>query len=341
MCQKLLAISLEHISVDDTNNVVSTIYSSELKKLFNTDSGYLFTHIVEACQRKSGRPSLFDWQVLLLDERAKKLQAHAVVTDAMFEDGRLTIRYNNSLTDKIIDLKSNYTILSLAETMRMSSAYSLRLLEILKSRHDHETGRSKSQGAHRFYYDLIELKMELGIVDAEPYKKIREELAKPYPDYRKVEEMCIEEKCNRYPSYSDFKNRILSKIVKEINEKSMLSVEFSEVRERRKVVGIEFYVEKRIPEEKAPLRKRDKSEILDRVSDLTGRYLKTSEILDICEYADYDYERIKEAWNYLKGYKKEIENPVGFLKAAIRDGYENTELEIVDDIEIKLTKASL
>ena len=36
LSQKLFAIGMQNITVDKTNNVVATIYGSELRKMFNT-----------------------------------------------------------------------------------------------------------------------------------------------------------------------------------------------------------------------------------------------------------------------------------------------------------------
>lgn len=136
LSQKLFAIGMQHITVDNTNNVVATIYGPELRKMFKSTSGSLYEHIEALCDRQVKGQTIFDWNLLMKDKENGKIEAHQVVTDASFKDGTLTLRYNNSLTDKIVNLQKNYTVLSLADTLSLKSVYSLRLYEMLKAAYD-------------------------------------------------------------------------------------------------------------------------------------------------------------------------------------------------------------
>ena len=48
LSQKLFAIGMQHLRVDETNNVVATVYGSDLRKIFGSNSGSLFTQIGDA-----------------------------------------------------------------------------------------------------------------------------------------------------------------------------------------------------------------------------------------------------------------------------------------------------
>ena len=95
LSQKLFAIGMQHIEIDDTNNVVATIYGPELRKMFKSSSGSLYEHIEALCDRQVKGSTIFDWNLLMKDKENGKIEAHQVVTDASFKNGTLTLRYNN------------------------------------------------------------------------------------------------------------------------------------------------------------------------------------------------------------------------------------------------------
>ena len=51
LSQKLFAVGMLNMHIDETNNVVATIQGSELRKLFNSTSGSLYQHIEELCDK--------------------------------------------------------------------------------------------------------------------------------------------------------------------------------------------------------------------------------------------------------------------------------------------------
>ena len=189
LSQKLFAIGMQNIKVDETNNVVATIYGTELRKMFKSSSGSLYEHIEALCDRQIKGSTIFDWNLLMKDKENGKIEAHQVVTDASFKNGTLTLRYNNSLTDKIVNLQKDYTVLSLADTLSLKSVYSLRLYEMLKSAYDYQRAISKMQGEMVLEYKLTELKLELGIINSGGSKEIKAELEKEYPDYDRIDEL--------------------------------------------------------------------------------------------------------------------------------------------------------
>ena len=143
LSQKLFAIGMQHIKIDETNNVVATIYGTDLRKMFKSTSGSLYEHIEALCDRQVKGATIFDWNLLMKDKANGKIEAHQVVTDASFKNGTLTLRYNNSLTDKIVNLQKDYTVLSLSDTLSLKSVYSLRLYEMLKSAFDYKKAIEK------------------------------------------------------------------------------------------------------------------------------------------------------------------------------------------------------
>lgn len=331
LSQKLFAIGMQNLYIDGTGNVVATIYGKDLRRLFGSTSGSLYSHLLDLCDREKKGSTIFDWNILVKDDENKHFVARQVVTDAEFKDGVLTLRYNNSLTDKIANLKSNYTMLSLQETMSMKSLYSLRLLEILKSAYDYESAVSKNHGRFMFQYSIIEIKMALGIVSTNGNSTIRKELDKEYPDYEKIEQIVNDNGWNKYAEFKDFNKNVLKVAKKEINEKTSLLIDYDTVKRGRMAVAVRFFVEKAGTVAAAAgdglngkTAEEDEEDRIEEIYELAhaGFGFRLKEIREICEYGKYDTEKIKEAYHYMATYPKEIENPLAFWRAAIKNGYQ-------------------
>ena len=324
LSQKLFAIGMQHIHVDETNNVVATIYGTELRKMFKSSSGSLYEHIEALCDRQIKGATIFDWNLLMKDKENGKIEAHQVVTDASFKNGTLTLRYNNSLTDKIVNLKKDYTVLSLSDTLSLKSVYSLRLYEMLKSAYDHKSYITKETGELVFDYDLTELKLELGVINSGGSKEIKNELGKEYPDYDKIEEIAEKLGQTKYKEYKIFNRNVLSKTKEELNLKTSLEVDYEPIKSGRKTVGIRFFVNKKdilTNKEKEKIIPANKDEILDELIDLMHDDFKLREIREIAESAEYDVEKIKKAYEYMQSYNTTVEVPIAFMKECIKNEY--------------------
>lgn len=327
LSQKLFAIGMQHIHVDETNNVVATIYGTDLRKMFKSSSGSLYEHIEALCDRQIKGATIFDWNLLMKDKENGKIEAHQVVTDASFKNGTLTLRYNNSLTDKIVNLQKDYTVLSLAETLSLKSVYSLRLYEMLKSAYDYQSAVTKKQGEMVFEYLLPELKLELGIINSGGSKEIKAELEKESPDYDRIDELAEKTGQNKYKEFKIFNRNVLLKAKEELNNKTSLAVDYEPIKSGRKAVGIRFFVTKKDLEAPKTVQivQANRDEILDELIDLMHDDFKLREIREIAEAADYDISKIKKAYEYMQNYGKDIDVPIAFIKDCIKKGYYNTE----------------
>ena len=327
LSQKLFAIGMQHIHVDETNNVVATIYGTDLRKMFKSSSGSLYEHIEALCDRQIKGATIFDWNLLMKDKENGKIEAHQVVTDASFKNGTLTLRYNNSLTDKIVNLQKDYTVLSLAETLSLKSVYSLRLYEMLKSAYDYQSAVTKKQGDMVFEYLLPELKLELGIINSGGSKEIKAELEKDSPDYDRIDELAEKTGQNKYKEFKIFNRNVLLKAKEELNNKTSLVVDYEPIKSGRKAVGIRFFVTKKDLEAPKTVQivQANKDEILDELIDLMHDDFKLREIREIAEAADYDISKIKKAYEYMQNYGTDIDVPIAFIKDCIKKGYYNTE----------------
>ena len=324
LSQKLFAIGMQHITVDNTNNVVATIYGSELRKMFNSSSGSLYEHIEALCDRQIKGATIFDWNLLMKDKENGKIEAHQVVTDASFKDGTLKLRYNNSLTDKIVNLQKNYTILSLADTLSLKSVYSLRLYEMLKAAYDYKRALTKEDGEQEFEYNLTELKLELGIINSGGSKEIKTELEKDFPDYDKIDELAEKTGQTKYKEYKIFNRNVLSKTKEELNKKTSLTVDYEPIKSGRRAVGIRFFVsQKENLSDKSKAAVINKDEVLDDLIDLLHDDFKVKEIREIAEFAEYDIDKVRKSYEYMNAYEKQIDIPIAFIKDCIKNEYYN------------------
>lgn len=325
LSQKLFAIGMQNIKIDETNNVVATIYGTELRKMFKSSSGSLYEHIEALCDKQIKGATIFDWILLMKDKENGKIEAHQVVTDASFKNGTLTLRYNNSLTDKIVNLQKDYTVLSLSDTLSLKSVYSLRLYEMLKSAYDYKRAVTKQQGEHVFDYDITELKLELGIINSGGSKEIKAELEKDYPDYDKIEALAAEKTGQtKYKEYKIFNRNVLAKAKDELNEKTSLVVDYEPIKNGRKAVGIRFFVTKKnlnSIEKEDKLVQISRDDIMDELIELMCSVFKVREIREIAEFAGYDLDKITKAFNYMQNYGADIDVPIAFMKNCIQEEY--------------------
>lgn len=120
------------------------------------------------------------------------------------DSGLIEIRLDNDIKPFLLNLKENYTQYEMIFTLRFKSKYSIRLYELIKSVHYHE------EMEYRKRYPVDELKR---LLDAETYQQ-----------------------------YRDFKRRVLTPCIKEINEHSDKNITFEEVGRGRKILAVEFIV---------------------------------------------------------------------------------------------------
>lgn len=118
--------------------------------------------------------------------------------------GTVTIRLDDDMKPFLLQLKENYTQYELIWTLNFKSKYTIRLYELIKSIHFH---------------------------DLETYTR-----SFPVDDLKRMLD------AETYTEYRDFKRRVLSLAIAEINEHSDKIVTMNEVRHGRKVLEVEFTI---------------------------------------------------------------------------------------------------
>ncbi len=151
------------------------------------------------------------------------------------------MRYNNYLTDKIVDLKKGFDALSLSEMLSLNSAYSIRLYKMLMTEYEYQKAKHEELSSYTIEYNLVELQLLLGIITIN--KEIKTEFEKDSPDYEKIGCLATTmENSKQYRSYSDFKRVVLSKVKQELNVKTSVSMDYEAIRNGNRVLGVRFFI---------------------------------------------------------------------------------------------------
>ena len=329
---KITAISLAKIQkkeyVEDKNGrIVCSMTANELRKLLNANAGSFYSQLEPVAINMTSRTLGFSDP----NKNGGVFDYISVVDRARYENGIFSIFYNSDVKEYLSDFKANITVLELPTMLKFKNVYSFRLYELLSSKSYYRKGIPKELKTQVFNieFNLSELKLDMGVVNAE-LDAVRKELNnKQAPNFDRAVEKSPEKKFN---TWYEFKRSVLDVAIKEINEKTDMKVTFSPLKGGRgaKVYGVEFIVDltgKNVdPVEEVFLSKEKMSEddkidfIIDVKSLLKG--FTTKDVRTICKEAKYDFEKIEKAYNL---YKKQnnIENATGWMLSCLKFGYED------------------
>lgn len=156
-------------------------------------------------------------------------------------------------------------------------------------------------------------------------------------DYDYIVNELVHEKLKSFDKWCDFKRRVLDVAVNEINEKSDISVKYDLMRSGRggKIYGIDFEVTKKdmTVEPTTGRRSSDTSraeldDLIDKVMDIIDEKIKISQAKALLKVANYDINKIEYAYE-LACKQENIKNLIGWLTAAIQNGYEDAPIHKV------------
>lgn len=150
-------------------------------------------------------------KVLIIKKNGKERVYNWLITSIYEEnEGYVTLQFHPELKEFFLQLKEKFTSYQLQNIIRLNSAYSIRIYELLKQ---YEKLRKRK-------LKISELRDVLGI---EPTK---------------------------YKQYGHFKSRILSSAQQEINNNTDIYFTFTEIKTGRKVTSIEFEIKSQHHNEK-------------------------------------------------------------------------------------------
>lgn len=150
---------------------------------------------------------------------------------------------------------------------------------------------------------------------------------------------------NQYAQYGHFKNRVLNAVMKEINEKSSIDIDFSEVREGRKVVAVRFTMKSKpqkpadvdmfeqlpaAPEEQAAAVAPDPAPVsnADLIADLSVIGIKEQKAVELIKA--YTAQAVKDMLASSHAEKKRLANTpypmksqAGWVISALKRGFDD------------------
>ncbi len=324
---KVMAISLNKIKdaeEDKEGTLIVRLKASELKKLLDSKSGSFYSQLDKVGSSMTGRV------IGMSDPENERFHYMSVINNAHYENGVLTLEYNKNLNGYLKNIKQNFTKLNLETMLDFKSVYSFRLYELLKSRAYYPKGVNRKDNSFRVTYDLAELKLDLGVINAElaNVKKILNDSAKP--NYEAALEAAPEKV---FTTWFEFRRNCIDVAVKEINSKKDRTEMFVSYEPRKsgqggKVYAVDFYIQlyKNNMKDDAEtqvkaedLTEDEKLNFYDEIRDLMGSQIKSKDAKAIAEAASYDMGIIKEKYGI--AIKQEVENIVGFMISAIRNDY--------------------
>ncbi len=201
--------------------------------------------------------------------------------------------FDPKLKPYLLKLNELFVSYKLVNVLSLKSKYAIRLYEILKS------FEFKAQGYETIL--LKDLKHMLNIGDKE------------------------------YPRYYDFKLRVLAQAQKELQSKTDIRFDFTEVRKSRRIVAIKFYIQpnKNVIEEEDKSSLHIESEVIKEDPN-EGKYIKkvkkimaekditSVEAKNIYDSSNGNMELIKKVYNHFKN--KELDSIVGAMISMVRPG---------------------
>ena len=200
------------------------------------------------------------------------------------KQGIVSLRFDPALKPYLLQLKSQFTKIDIVDTMRFKSAYSVRLFELL----------SQYAAVGKREMSLNELRAWCGIEKTE------------------------------HSLYGDLKRTVINRSKTEINAKTEYEVDYEEIKESRKVVGLKWSIKKKTHFEKA---QSEKATILAKELRSTAAILE-----QLLEYGftkqaanrlvkNHEEAHIINAIKAVEVYrsKHDVKNPRALVEAAIKE----------------------
>ena len=327
----IFAISLSKVNEfykDEKGILVNKIKAKEIRQITGKNSGSFYTELATVAK------SMTNHSIGMIDYESKIFDFYSIIIRASYKSGEFSIYYNPYMENYIVNLGKNYTKLSLKIMASFKNVYSFRLYELIKAQCYYANQDEENQNKYIITFSLSELKLELGIVDAnsdEVQKVLRN---KEFPDYDKAVEISTEKK---YQEWRELRRCILDPSVKDINSLKPKSQEkktdmiLSYVSQKGgkggKINEIKFFAEIISPQKESVTIDNNKSDLsideqiafLDDVRKVIKEPLLIQDYRTLAELSNYNLDIISEKYKLAK--KQKIDNIMGWMIDAIKNDY--------------------
>ena len=313
LTQKILHISSAFPQYMTVGKVGESIYSripvAELRSILGANRGSFYQQLNKSAIEMAGM------YYGICSEDFHEFEYIAPIISAKCRDGVFQIEYNHAMYPYFYQLQRNYSKLALETMVKLNKPYTMRLYELLKSKCYRYNGDEREDFV--FSYGFSELKLKLGVVDAQDMKVRKYLTGKKDPDYDKA----VNEAQNRmFDTWYEFRRKVLECGVADINNISDLIVSYEPISKGvgGKVVAIQFTV--KLKSNDASNMEPVCADILDDALRELGDGFRIKDVITITETAGNDLEKIKTAKKCLDQ-AGSVDNPVGFIISAIKNGY--------------------
>lgn len=323
--KKLFAIAIAQIKKAERTadgHYLVRITAKTLRELFGDTSGYLYSVLKTKVKATMFRNNFMGFE----DDKKQEFHYSVVVHSADYVNGEFSMVIDKNLERYFTSLESRYTVLNLNTILHFKKVASLNLYELLRSVMYNAANEKTGDNKWSKTYELCELRFLTGVANIRA-DEVMDELSNKSPDYKKAYKKL---KIKKYPRYADFARFILDKAVKEINDITHINVEYSPIFAGLggTAVAVQFDLSyKQLddkPEEAIESTKEvnisqdEKDKIIDDLSDMILE-LRTRDIRSIAESANYDFDKIKRAYELSKN--SDVKNLVGWMIDAIKNNY--------------------
>ena len=309
-----------------------TLNTSEIKRLADRRGGGIYTQIAEAAVELKRKLFIFS------EPEKDQFKMDNLYGEVTYDKGKLTVEFNPETEYLFTELKNNFTKLNLGICFAFKSNGGFQLYKLLRTymytlpEVELELLQEDQQYISK-EYNIAELRLQLGYVDIEQ-PDIKKEGMKAHPDSEKMVDL---EKKPKYKRWNDFYNRVIAPGIEEINEISDIYI--SKLEPQRGAHGkIEsvifrcqnnksYYKGKEKTKAKVKEKKKLTEEQIDDFIDELRLLCKdvefrTRDLKTIAEEAGYDKSVIEKAYTVMTDSYGNIDNAVGFMLKAIKEGYE-------------------
>lgn len=239
MQRKLFAYAMTQMRVVQGEyggtKLVATVNIGQLNRELGKDN-----HVMYSRGKKISKEVLQHMLVLEDDEKNNRFVAINLLDKVEYNNGNLTLVFNDEIRAHTVDVDRKYTIMYLDTLLSFKHNNTFRIYELLSVYKYLLKGTSEKKPFEK-EYNLSELKFEIGLVDMTDEMKDALNKGKDW-DYL-LENMMDNPP---YKSYSNFRTRVLEVAKKEINGSRFAEIAFDYEPIRQgiggKTTGIRFFI---------------------------------------------------------------------------------------------------
>lgn len=312
---KILVLAIQNLTEEPDGSLVASMPVKEVLGTMGLDNKAYYRRVDIAAKRIQGQ------LICIADEEHERFVNYNLTNNSRYDKGVLTIEFNAKLRNVLVGLLNNYTKLSVSIMMSFTSIYSFRLYEYIRSKCYNFAKAIEKTEKWEIRINIWHLRVLIGLIDVND-QNVDRYLEKRNPNY---EAAFFATRKPKYPEYTKFKSCVLEPAVKEINEKSDLTITFSEKKVKNgKVNDICFRAEFKKTEKRETIEKKltiSQMKTIVQIRELVKEQIPDEDIRAIASAAEYDFSLIQDVYEMAES-ASQIRNLTGWLIDGVKRGYE-------------------